>query len=146
MKRKMLIIFLSLLILLPSLISANENKKEENASYENSYNLYTKTISIFWKFHLKDNFTTPPDCKKIGVSARVGEYFTGEAVIFIKNKGDPEHAYHTIWGTGYYIFGKFVYPQLRVFYDRWFIPGEQIVEIGGWGFGEVTFWVNGTSG
>jgi len=27
----------------------------------------------------------------------------------------------------------------------WFVSGEQIVEISGWGFGEVTFWVNGTS-
>jgi len=75
-----------------------------------------------------------------------GEYFTGEAVIFIKNKGDPEHGYHTIWGTGWYVFGKFVYPQLRLIDPDWLIPGEQIVEIGGWGFGEVTFWVNGTSG
>ena len=143
MKRKMLIIFLSLLILLPSFISANENKKEENVGYENSYNLYTKTISIFWKFHLKDNFTTPPDCKKIGVSARVGEYFTGEAGILIKSKN---HDYHTLWGTGWYVFGKFVYPQLRLIDPDWFVPGEQIVEIGGWGFGEVTFWVNETSG
>ena len=146
MKEKLLVIMLSTLILSPYFISANENKKEENVGYGNSYNLYTKTIFFFGGKRIYDNFTTPPDCKKIGVSARVGEYFTGEAVIFIKNRGDPEHGYHTIWGTGYYIFGKFVYPQLRLIDPDWFVPGEQIVEIGGWGFGEVTFWVNGTSG
>ncbi|MCD6448787.1 MAG: hypothetical protein J7L58_07115 [Thermoplasmata archaeon] len=144
MKEKLLVIMLSTLILSPYFISANEGKKE-NVGYRNSYNLYTKTIFFFGGKRIHDNFTTPPDCKKIGVSARVGQYFTGDAGILIKSKNYSRDAHHTLWGTGYYIFGKFVYPQLRVFYDRWFVPGEQIVEIGGWGFGEVTFWVNETS-
>ena len=85
MKEKLLVIMLSTLILSPYFISANEGKKE-NVGYKNSYNLYTKTIFFFGEKTIHDNFTTPPDCKKIGVSARVGEYFTGYAGIWIKVK------------------------------------------------------------
>ncbi len=86
MKEKLLVIMLSIFILSPYFISANESKKEENVGYGNSYNLYTKTIFFFGGKRIHDNFTTPPDCKKIGVSARVGEYFTGYAGIWIKVK------------------------------------------------------------
>lgn len=145
MKKKIVVAILIAFLIIPSFISANENVKEKQA-LSNSYNLYKRTVIIFGKLHIKDTFVTPPDCKKLSVSARVGPYFTADSTIYIGSDGWPlEVGGHTIWGTGWYILGNFVWPALRVFYERWFTPGLQYVEITGTGFGVVTFWVNGSS-
>ena len=144
MKRKIIVAMLIAFLLMSSFISANENVKEKQA-LNHSYNLYKRTIIVFGRSGIRDTFTTPPDCKKLGVSARVGPYFTGGAGILIRSAGYSRDVNHTIWGTGWYILGNFVWPDLRVFYDRWFVPGLQYVEIGATGFGVVTFWVNGSS-
>ena len=141
MRKKLLILAISTILLFP-FISANEIEKKRAGK---TYNLYEKTVIIFGKSRfIKDTFTTPPDCRKINVSARVGPYFTGNAGIFIRSEG--HRGAHTIWGTGLYIFGRFVWPALRVFYEEWFTPRLQYVEIQtSPGFGIVTFWVNGSS-
>ena len=132
--------FIIVSLLLFPLISANEVCKETTGK---TYTLYKKTVIIFGKLHIKDTFTTPPDCHKISVNAKVGPYFTGGVGVLIRSEG--HRGAHTIWGTGLYIFGRFVWPALRVFYEYWFIPGLQYVEISGTGFGIVTFWINGSS-
>ena len=132
------------LLIMPSFISANKHVGEKKqVTLNNSYNLYKRTIIVFGKAGIKDTFTTPPDCKRLGVSAKIGPYFTGSAGILIRSHG--HRGDNTMWGTGWYILGNFVWPDLRVFYDRWFTPGLQYVEIGATGFGVVTFWVNGSS-
>ncbi len=137
------------IMLVPSFISADEIKSSNNIATTNTtqeYNLYKRTFIVFGKAHVKDTFTTPPDCKKLMVSARIGPLFTADSTIYIGSDGWPlEIGGHTIWGTGWYILGQFVWPGLRVFYDRWFTPGLQYVEIGATGFGIVTIWVNGSS-
>ncbi len=141
MKKIVAIIIISLL-LLPSLISASQNEKSEMACNQH-YTVYKRTFLVFGARYIFGVFTTPPDCKELKVEAKVGPYFTGNAGIFIKSEGHKGH--HTIWGTGYYILGRFVWPSLRYFYEDWFDPGKQIFEIKAIGFGWVTFWVNGTS-
>ncbi len=145
--KRIIVALLVALLIVPSFISANRHVGEKKqATLNNSYNLYKRTIIVFGRAGIKDTFTTPPDCKRLGVSAKVGPYFTGGAGILIGSDGWPSQVGgHTIWGTGWYIFGNFVWPDLRVFYDRWFTPGLQYVEIGATGFGVVTFWVNGSS-
>ncbi len=135
------------IMLVPSFISADEIKSSNNIATTNKtqeYNLYKRTIVIFGRSRIiKDTFTTPPDCNCLHISARVGPYFTGNAGIFIRSEG--HRGEHTIWGTGWYIFGNFVWPSLRVFDDYSFTPGLQYVEIQtSPGFGVVTFWVNGS--
>ena len=145
----MIVAFLVALLLFPSFISANENIKKETKTTPQTYqtyNLYKRTVIIFGKLHIKDTFTTPQDCKNLSISAKVGPYSTVDSTIYIGSDGWPlEVGGHTIWGTGWYILGNFIWPDLRVFYDHWFVPGLQYVEIGIDYFGSVTFWVNGSS-
>lgn len=147
MKRKIVVAILIAFLLMPSFISANEDVEKQTTSNTTDYNLYERTIIIFGKSRfIKDTFTTPPDCRKLSVSARVGPYFTGNAGIFIRSAGYSRDADNTIWGTGWYILGNFVWPALRFFEPSWFTPGLQYVEIEtSPGFGVVTFWVNGSS-
>jgi hypothetical protein len=84
--------------------------------------------------------------QKLQVEAEIDPYLTGGAIIFIRNANDPPNTGHTLWGTGDYIFGHFVYPALKIFYPECFVPRLQCVGIIGHGYGYVTFWVNGTSG
>lgn len=96
MRKKLLILAISTILLFP-FISANEIEKKRAGK---TYNLYEKTVIIFGKSRfIKDTFTTPPDCRKINVSARVGPYFTGGVGVLIRGEG--QRANHTIWGTGY---------------------------------------------
>ena len=95
MKEKLLVLTISAVLLFP-FISANEIEKE---TVGKTYNLYKKTVIMFGKLHIKDTFTTPPDCHKINVNAKVGPYFTGGVGVLIRGEG--QRANHTIWGTGY---------------------------------------------
>jgi len=136
----MQIIFIVFLLLFP-FISANEVSKEAGKTY----NLYERTIILFGRSQsIRDTFTTPPDCKKISVNAKLGPYFTGGIGVLIRSEGHRGN--HTMWGTGIYILGRFVWPALRVFYEEWFIPGLQYIEIGTTiGFEIAKIWVNGSS-
>ncbi|RLF47812.1 MAG: hypothetical protein DRN29_01515 [Thermoplasmata archaeon] len=103
MKKTVAIIIISLL-LLPSFISASQNEKSnEYKECKQHYTVYKRTFLVLGIRDIRGIFTTPSDCKELKVEAKVGPYFTGQATIYIRNEGDPRHAYHTIWGTGYYI-------------------------------------------
>jgi len=143
-KYKLLTFSVVFLLLLPEVIAIpNSPENPRGNSACQWYNVYKKTVFFFGGKGIHDEFQTPSDCQKLKVEISVGPYFTGEAGILIKSEGHREN--HTLWGAGWYFFGQFVYPELRVFYEDWFDPGKQIVEIGGWGMGGITFWVNGTS-
>ncbi|HDN51454.1 MAG TPA: hypothetical protein ENG06_06760 [Thermoplasmatales archaeon] len=148
MKNKIIVVMLISFLLLPSFISANKGKTEGNENEilsHQCYNVYTRTFFVFGLRNIYDSFGTLLDCKELSVNAKTGFYFTGEAVIYIKSEEYHRDVEHTIWGTGWYIYGRFVYPQLRYFESDWFVPGNQHVKIGATGFGTVTFWVNDSS-
>ena len=56
--------------MLPSLISANEKcKNTATVNTTQEYPLYKRIFIVFGERGIKDTFTTPPDCKKLGVRA-----------------------------------------------------------------------------
>jgi hypothetical protein len=144
MKFKILVIMIAFIIVTPLLFSSEIlATTEETTEPTPDYLLFQKTVLIAGSSYIIDIFDTPPDCSKLYVYANVGFYFTGCSEVYIRSVEHNTTENHSIWGTGLYFSGRLVLPSIQYFNGNKFVPGKQIIEIAGVGFGFITYYVKG---